>query len=906
MQVATLWGQICSRLPLVKHAYSLTRLLTVLEILISSGLESKHKIIVSTTVTLWNSTFGTCEDNLEYPTRVADALLRLRPIADLDLPSFPHTLETEVSAEHRQPPTFPETQADEMDFVSSSILDLALPANMSNGSPRHRSFSLGPVKTIRSAASIRPRDQTPESSRKKSKKRVLTPKLRHNDSQIQFETIQSSPIADAVLDSQLLTDRQKEVKERQKAEAASMFPDIRSTPISKAGSVQRRLSSASSSGGLSLHRSASKLRLLSPSIVERQTTPEPPGDFDAFLHSSPTPTRSLQASVDVNGPPSSPPESPKSRVADSNISSSPPEQTSESMFDSTTTEQPAAQINPFDRTVSTFNFSASDKDFSMLNIPTGPRNLVHAQAVLDLPSSGTGTDTVESISLAIHQDEKVLSSNVPSTPERLENLPAVEKQTPKTLVFHDALESPLTSSSDKQTVDENFEDAVTSPKVQIEQNKSSPFSEFDQSGVMKLMAGYDLGSGRARNDSPTENDDEVIANGNLGLSVENRLKSFHNNAEVQTNGQFDAARRDVEALSKVPVSSSLASVIPETPGTRVPKDWIIAEDERYDPEDTIVVDVPDDIDEFPKSGRKRKFSLSPRKRYSVFVEIPSRKKLKLEDDHDNGNIVPDSQFTSIQGKLFYISIVLFNETDRVKESQSKKSTPTKKRKGRRRPNSVTPSQVAASQQSEMSDSFSFADESMDLDASMQSQEDQESVAGASRLNGNDLKTANGAGVDEEMKDMVVGRASGSPDVEVVDEPSPPIQPQREEILCAEDMEVVAETTRNSPMRGTDNISSVKAAENLENLVPETAPEAGTELSRHLVPTKVAHIDVSIQTERVVEAITSTSMAKTYLQSIFNFFSGAALTKEQAAAYEDQLDDAKEQLFGAKRRGRELS
>jgi len=48
------------------------------------------------------------------------------------------------------------------------------------------------------------------------------------------------------------------------------------------------------------------------------------------------------------------------------------------------------------------------------------------------------------------------------------------------------------------------------------------------------------------------------------------------------------------------------------------------------------------------------------------------------------------------------------------------------------------------------------------------------------------------------------------------------------------------------------------------------------------------------------------MAKSYLQSIFKFFSGAALTKEQAAAYEDQLDDAKEQLFGARRRGRELS
>ena len=61
-----------------------------------------------------------------------------------------------------------------------------------------------------------------------------TPKarLRHDDSQIQFAAIESSPLQPEPAESQYLTDRQKEVKERQGREAAAMFPEIRSSPRS--------------------------------------------------------------------------------------------------------------------------------------------------------------------------------------------------------------------------------------------------------------------------------------------------------------------------------------------------------------------------------------------------------------------------------------------------------------------------------------------------------------------------------------------------------------------------------------------------------------------------------------------------------------------------------------------------
>lgn len=73
-----------------------------------------------------------------------------------------------------------------------------------------------------------------------------TPKarLRHDDSQIQFAAIESSPLASEVPDSQILTDRQREVRERQDLEAGLMFPDLRSTPrprIRERGEVSLKL-----------------------------------------------------------------------------------------------------------------------------------------------------------------------------------------------------------------------------------------------------------------------------------------------------------------------------------------------------------------------------------------------------------------------------------------------------------------------------------------------------------------------------------------------------------------------------------------------------------------------------------------------------------------------------------------
>lgn len=66
-------------------------------------------------------------------------------------------------------------------------------------------------------------------------------KLRHEDSQVQFVPVQvSSPIS-AEDESQLLTDRQKEVIARQHFETAQMYPDFSSSPAPRSASTRSRM-----------------------------------------------------------------------------------------------------------------------------------------------------------------------------------------------------------------------------------------------------------------------------------------------------------------------------------------------------------------------------------------------------------------------------------------------------------------------------------------------------------------------------------------------------------------------------------------------------------------------------------------------------------------------------------------
>ena len=158
-----------------------------------------------------------------------------------------------------------------------------------------RGVRLGP--DLGNAAALR---DSPSPAQRRVK---TTPKarLRHDDSQIQFAAIESSPLQPEPVESQYLTDRQKEVKERQCREAAAMFPEIGSSPRTTSHPIDYNLPQ--------LVLKSTQDRVPESTIQEDSSPTYLPDDLmNDFLGSSPTPSarRSSDRRSD-DDPPSSPP-----------------------------------------------------------------------------------------------------------------------------------------------------------------------------------------------------------------------------------------------------------------------------------------------------------------------------------------------------------------------------------------------------------------------------------------------------------------------------------------------------------------------------------------------------------------------------------------------------------------------
>ena len=174
---------------------------------------------------------------------------------------------------------------------------------------RHRT-GLPPFKS--------PRRQKTSTSRSKPP----TPRLRHDDSQIDFVSV-DSPVGLSRVDSQLLTDHQKEVRSRQQADESSNFPYLRSLLRSGAGRTKDEVSAFPMSPSLSameVPAAQGGTPRSRPSVAR--------GPLDDFINSSPTPSRNIghlsrsnadarmsssppppmsKAAIPVDDPPSSPP-----------------------------------------------------------------------------------------------------------------------------------------------------------------------------------------------------------------------------------------------------------------------------------------------------------------------------------------------------------------------------------------------------------------------------------------------------------------------------------------------------------------------------------------------------------------------------------------------------------------------
>ncbi|KAH4066571.1 hypothetical protein HBH50_150840 [Parastagonospora nodorum] len=237
------------------------QILLHLEPLITAGFVSRRRDIVNISIATWNKTFGK-EESLRYPSQLEQALRRLRNSVELSLPSLP-ALEGD--------------SVDGLSFYESdSSTEEARPAYKS---PRIRGSPFKIIKSARKSTTRSPALSTP-GSRRTSARQTPKVRLRHDNSQIQFEPIVSSPSNPFNQESQVLTERQKEMIERQNL-SGGLFADM--------GAPSPQLDAAPSP--MELHSDAMTADDLPMSNA--RTTPSKAlaamGPMDAFLGSSPTP-----------------------------------------------------------------------------------------------------------------------------------------------------------------------------------------------------------------------------------------------------------------------------------------------------------------------------------------------------------------------------------------------------------------------------------------------------------------------------------------------------------------------------------------------------------------------------------------------------------------------------------------
>ncbi|KAK4129622.1 hypothetical protein N657DRAFT_610143 [Parathielavia appendiculata] len=272
----SLWDKLSHLIASIEHP---EQHLQFLERFFCASFASCHRAMVNGAISLWNRLFQNV-GHLDYPEELRAALERLQLQADIILPG----LEVSSAEYPAQQPAFIES------FENFSLPRLPSTRSSSRiGTPRPSSSQAKSPASTR--ASWRHLDRSPQRKPAAANWRNTTPRLRHDDSQIQFAAIEPSSAMGSLLESQVLTERQKEIRDRQR-ENAALFPEIRSSPGIKSKVSGRQMESAGTR-------------------TRQDATPEPERGFDDYISSTPTPRRGQVVVIpehDLTDPPSSPPE----------------------------------------------------------------------------------------------------------------------------------------------------------------------------------------------------------------------------------------------------------------------------------------------------------------------------------------------------------------------------------------------------------------------------------------------------------------------------------------------------------------------------------------------------------------------------------------------------------------------
>ncbi|KAI4600685.1 hypothetical protein KJ359_012847 [Pestalotiopsis sp. 9143b] len=490
--VKLLWNRI-RNIFIVADNLELVQLDTI-EPLLCSAFESKHRHIVNNVTVMWNRAFDQAEE-VDYPERLKATLLSLRPYVEITLPG----IDVSSLEPSGQQPQFVDSQ-DETDLaVRPTRPAVKDTPPVSSRSSSKRSKSNTPTSLQLSVANQRSMQSTPTSSRSKSK-RGVTARLRHDDSQIQFAAVESSSPIRIADESQVLTERQMEIKERQRGNA--LFAEMRSS------------SELPSQAQQDLEPNADKAQ------NDKIVTPKSHRSFEDYVSSTPTPRRGQTILIDDNDHemtddvPSSPPDprryplvpeiiqaqSSSSSVLDdwqftsSPISGSPRADQTTTLIGQANSHGPGPQssrgrprtVNPERAAPNT-----SDDDCNQADIEDDES---------DAPMSG-----VEPVLPAAHQKE--------STPPNTRVIKAQETPKSDHEEFVDALTSPApqTPRGQRALARAAQAAAVRTGKAVANQNHSFDASDVDERSLLRLVVELDSRNGGPPKSSLEEADQEELS-----------------------------------------------------------------------------------------------------------------------------------------------------------------------------------------------------------------------------------------------------------------------------------------------------------------------------------------------------------------------------------------------------------
>lgn len=307
----------------------------------------------------------------------------------------------------------------------------------------------------------------------------MTPKLRHDDSQVQFTTIESSPLGEAVQDSQLLTDRQKEIRDRQQ-ESGLLFVDA---PAVKSSGQLSKLNLTSSTADANTPDIPT-----TPTLTTRERVPR-----DTYFENSPTPRRGyvhLQLDSDAPDIPSSPIAPVERRpVGDGAVVLN-----ADHEFDEDTHMQD--EIPGISTPVNSKNVSVNSSDLGPWAQPMGV-------APVYISSGDTSTAT-NAFTQQPAQDDIARLSSPSNDSDNIQELPTTRRAKQ---VFVDAPTSPQLASSSPMRYEETQEsflpESVEKPALEVQatrqavtvtpdrQDTSFSFNEDDERSVLRLATKYD-------------------------------------------------------------------------------------------------------------------------------------------------------------------------------------------------------------------------------------------------------------------------------------------------------------------------------------------------------------------------------------------------------------------------------